>query len=320
MGAFKNITVREYFQRYGYANGMKRGLFMGFPVHAVEDRENRKILYYRKIKRLMEKRYSYAAEKNPEGLEYPSGSLRNPVWVYWKQGIENAPDIVKVCVKSIRDNAQGDVILLDDDSVGQYVRFPEYSFGAAGKKSMSTAHFADILRFSLLEHYGGTWIDATVCLTDSLPETIVNSELFAYRDTCGLMYNPASMAIWLIHAAPGNAVVKETRNILFEYWKRNEYAIEYLITNIVLTSQAEKRPEISAPYMSSDYSRLMLDNLDRKFDMEEYKRICALSSVHKLTYKLNSEVIEDKENLYNKLIGAGASSLALRGGGIISSV
>ena len=60
-----------------------------------------------------------------------------------------------------------------------------------------------------MEHFGGTWIDATVLLTGKIPEYILESDFFAFRDTFGLIENPATISNWLLHSVPHNIILKE---------------------------------------------------------------------------------------------------------------
>lgn len=315
MDAFQNIGIKDFFKRYGYKYGIQRGIFTAFPLHIVRDYENKKILYYRKIEKTLKHKYSKAATKNPEGLRFGKINCNNPIWIYWKQGIENAPDVVKACIHSIKDNTETEIILLTEENTSDYVKFPGYILEKLSNGNMSAAAFSDLLRFTLLEHYGGTWIDATVYLTDRLPAYITDSDLFAFQDSFGLIRNPALMSVWLLHSTAGNQIIRETRNIAYEYWKHQEHVIEYLLPYIIFTMVLENHPEefSKMPYANSDYCHLMLNEIGNPYDEMKYTHITALSSVHKLSYKLQERVYADKDNLYHRLV---AHTVDTIGGGI----
>lgn len=303
MGAFQNIGVNDYLKRYGWKYGIKRGVFMAFPFHIVNDYENKKILYYNKVERKM-KKYGKAAFIDPEGLEFGKIEVNNPIWVYWKQGLDQAPPIVRSCIHSIKKNADTEVIVITDNNVDQYVKFPLYIMKKLYKGTMSTAAFSDLLRFSLLEHYGGTWIDSTVYLTDKLPEYITKNDLFAYQDSFGLINNPALMSVWLLHSIPNNEVIRECRNIAFAYWKSQNYVVEYLLPYIIFTMVLKEYPESfsNIPYANSDYTHLLLEHINEKYNKKKVNHILNLSSVHKLSYKLKNETYLNKENLYHRIV------------------
>ena len=169
---------------------------------------------------------------------------------------------------------------------------------------MSVAAESYLLRFSLLEHYEGTWIDATVFLTGDLPCYITESEIFAYQDTFGKIDNPACISNWLLHCKPGNKVMRCTRNMAFQYWREENYVMEYLFTYMLLRIALEndKPSQEKMPYANSDYCHLMLNNLDLPFDESKYKHITELCNVHKLTYKLYKDVTENKNNFYSRIV------------------
>ena len=304
MGAFQNIGISDYLKRYGWKYGIKRAIFTAFPLHVVNDYENKKILYYRKVENKLKKKYFKSATIDPEGLSYGTIEVDNPVWVYWRQGIENAPRIVQCCIDSIRKHSSKKVIILSEQSSKIYIKMPGYILDKIQNGNMSAAAYSDLLRFSLLEHYGGTWVDATVFLTGDLPSYISESEFFAYQDSFGTIYNPARISNWLLHCKPGNKVMRFTRNMAFKYWKEEKYVMEYLFTYILLqiALEADKLTQEKMPYANSDYCHLLLNYLDLPFNESKYEHITELSNVHKLTYKLYKEVIEDKDNFYSRIV------------------
>ena len=95
MGAFQNIGVSDYLKRYGWKYGIQRGAFTAFPFHIVNDYENKKILYYSKVEKKLKKRYLKAALIDPDGLSFGKVKVDNPIWVYWKQGLDQAPHIAQ---------------------------------------------------------------------------------------------------------------------------------------------------------------------------------------------------------------------------------
>ena len=117
MGAFQNIGVSDYLKRYGWKYGIQRGAFTAFPFHVVNDYENKKILYYSKVEKKLKKKYLKSASIHPEGLTFGTVEADNPIWVYWKQGLDQAPAIIKSCINSIKQNADTKVIVITDDNI-----------------------------------------------------------------------------------------------------------------------------------------------------------------------------------------------------------
>ena len=147
------------------------------------------------------------------------------------------------------------------------------------------AIYTDLMRVALLEHYGGTWMDATILLTDEIPQEILNSDFFVFHNSLGEIDNPVLYPVWFIHAKQHNRTICEIRNVLFAYWKRNNHVPEYLFSNIVITQIMRLSPEVERkmPYLNSDYSEYLVRVLGDKFTEEKFNWIKRLTGIHKLT-------------------------------------
>lgn len=90
--------------------------------------------------------------------------------------------------------------MLNDQNLADYIRLPDYIEKKKDTGQISIARYADLTKFALLEHYGGTWIDSTVYLTDPIPDMILNSDFFAVRNSLLLIDNPVLYPAWFLHA------------------------------------------------------------------------------------------------------------------------
>ena len=105
------------------------------------------------------------------------------VWVCWLQGIDKAPKIVRDCFASIQCwLSDWDITVITADNYAQYADIPNYIVDKWRQGTICDAHFSDILRLSLLVRHGGLWLDATTFLSGPLPEYILNSAFFVYRN------------------------------------------------------------------------------------------------------------------------------------------
>lgn len=168
---------------------------------------------------------------------------------------------------------------------------------------MPLAIYTDLVRMALLEHYGGIWMDATVYLTDSIPEEILKSDFFVFHNSLGKIDNPVLYPVWFIRSKKNHQIIREIRNVLFAYWERNNHVSEYLFSNIVITQimklsvDAEQR----MPHLNSDYSEYLVRKLGDEYVDSEYEWIKKLTGIHKLTYKLD-ESINRKGTVYRHII------------------
>ena len=111
-----------------------------------------------------------------------SDKYKNAIWILWFQGEKNAPELVKKCIESVRYfHSDKQVIVLDFESLKNYIEIPNYIQEKYEKGIIPHANFSDYVRLCLLAKYGGTWIDSTLLLTDKLPDYMLNSELFMVK-------------------------------------------------------------------------------------------------------------------------------------------
>lgn len=108
----------------------------------------------------------WATYKFTKNLPESDESLRNKIWICWWQGLDNAPEIVKACVESIKRYA-GDyeVICITEENYKNYVTFPKWIEEKRKQNIISRTIYSDLLRMNLLSTYGGLWIDSTFFCT-----------------------------------------------------------------------------------------------------------------------------------------------------------
>lgn len=299
---YQNIGMKGFIQRYGIVNAVKRGIFLFIKLHLVKDYEVRKVLWQ---DRASSKIKPYLKYKNTDvhGLNFPEKDVENPIWIYWNKGIDQAPIVVQKCYESVCKHSNQKIILLNDQNFEDYIRLPDYIEKKKDAGQIPIARYADLMKFALLEHYGGTWIDSTVYLTESIPDMILNSDFFAVRNSLLLIDNPVLYSAWCLHAKKGNKIIQEIRNVSFAYWLKSERAIEYLLPNLIITLVVKSNPEVekAIPYMNSDYSEYFVKGLAADYSEEKWNWIKKLTGIHKLTYKLSSD-IEAEGSFYKALI------------------
>jgi len=88
-----------------------------------------------------------------------------PIWMLWWQGIDSAPDVVKLCVRSVKAHkGNRPLILLDESNYEKYVRVPSYYKELYTNGKISRTQFSDILRLNLLYKRGGYGLMLHICL------------------------------------------------------------------------------------------------------------------------------------------------------------
>lgn len=211
------------------------------------------------------------------------------VWICWWQGIDNAPDVIKLCFNSIQYwLADWNIHVITLDNYRQYVTFPSYIEEKWKKGVISNTLMSDLLRIDLLINHGGLWLDATTLLTGPLPDYIYRNSFFAFRN--GWMDNEMiNMGSWFLYASrTQNKLLLETQHLLYEYWKYNDYTKNYFLFHIFFRMVTDRYPEMwnQVPYINHmDQHLLIRECQNEKLSDDRIKDILKTTTIHKLTYK-----------------------------------
>lgn len=220
-----------------------------------------------------------------------SHNRSNKVWFFWMQGLEEAPDVVKACLESLKKNlADRDIIVLNRSNICDYVSLPDFIISKHEKKIISHAKFSDLLRLELLIKYGGTWIDSTVyCSNAHYPHELFDSDLFVFQKISKGTIGFGGLSNWFISSCTNNVILLILRDMLYEYWKRYDCDVNYFIFHLFFCMIAEYHQEEIAnmPKQSNGYPLALGSRLTEQYDEVWYEKLCSYTSFHKLTYKLN---------------------------------
>lgn len=218
-----------------------------------------------------------------------------PIWQLWLQGKDSAPIIVQKCLSSVRKYTEGrEVIVLTADNWQDYIELPELIMDKFEQGIITYTHFSDILRVCLLEKYGGTWIDATVLMTDVIPVEIGSSSFFAFEVPQESYYTDFHLtSSWFIHAKPNHLLLKALKQALFNYWQSEQELIDYFLLHLLLKGIVDHNPELhrlwsNTPHISNKEPHALQFCLLETFDQVKFNEITSHCAIHKLTYKIDS--------------------------------
>lgn len=268
---------------------------------ATDYKTNKKLVRkYGKVLRLFDEKYESTL----------SHVQSNKVWVCWFQGMDEAPNLVKICYESLKENLKDkEVILITSDNLTEYVTFPDYILEKWEKGIITHTHMTDLLRLELLIRYGGTWIDSTVLCTrksEDIPEYFFNSDLFFYQTLKpGRDGQTAVLSSWFISASTNNKILMATRYLCYEYWKKQNDMIDYFLLHHFF--------QMALEYYEEDWHRVVPVNnssphilLLRLFDQCDEKLfdyIKEQTPFHKLSYKFTDEQKNTAGTFYKYILG-----------------
>ncbi|MDR0367000.1 MAG: capsular polysaccharide synthesis protein [Rickettsiales bacterium] len=208
------------------------------------------------------------------------------VFQFWRQGAKNAPPIVKSCLASVKKFVGDRQVVLDGNSISKWVNIPDFVLEKRARGKIGEAAFSDVLRIALLARHGGIWLDATNFMTAPMPK--FTGGFFAYR-TAG----PAQWSVYgscVLYAKQGDYIVKAMRALLFEYWRCEPVAVQYLYLHLMLKALVKNDPrakkEIEAMPVVQDKDPIG-SALYRPWNRGEFARLSAVQPLHKLTWKLD---------------------------------
>ncbi len=233
------------------------------------------------------------------------------VWICWLQGMDNAPEMVKVCYESVRRYcADKEIVLVDEYNYEQYISLPQYIKEKRRKGVIPSALFSDLLRLELLIKHGGTWIDSTVLMTDPSAlsdrkwmEEIMSADLFMFQYVDRLK-RFCGISNWFITARPDHWVLKTIRDVLYAYWKEYDCVLDYYIFHLAFGMIAQKHPDVihSMPRRKSVPSLFLLQRLHQDYDPEFWNTLTSHVCFHKLNYRKQDEAKTNAKSYYMKAL------------------
>jgi hypothetical protein len=228
------------------------------------------------------------------------------IWFCWLQGLEDAPEIVKVCYASLKKHlGDREIKVIDGANWTKYVELPEHIIQRWGKKQIPPANFSDLLRLELLIRYGGTWIDATVlCTGKENTEVYLNADLFMFQYTRPGSDEWGGIGNWFITSCTNNEVLMVLRDMLYAYWKDYDCTLDYYIFHLFFSMLREVFPEEIAamPYGYAARHIALAKHWGKKFDQVKWDRLVGKVSFHKLTYVIARRIQADPENYYHWIL------------------
>ena len=229
------------------------------------------------------------------------------VWIFWWQGMENAPHLVKRCYQSVRENlGDWDIVLITEKNYKEYVSFPESIIEKLGKGQITLTHFSDLLRLELLIQHGGLWLDATVlCTSGDIPKSILNSDLFVHQaQKPGANGRATLLSSWCMYATTNNKILLATRELLYAYWKKNTKMDDYFLLHQFFTIACNYYPEEARkiPPFSNSVPHILLLHIFESYDNDYWSDLKRMTCFHKLSYKIDQEKMELKGTYYDMII------------------
>lgn len=192
-------------------------------------------MYSRKQRDINDKTDNYAdiITLNPTALNVV---IPKKIWMYWEG---NLPQLVEKCILQIKKkNPNYEVYVLNPENIKEFCNIDDPYF-----ENTTPQQKADLIRFYLIYHYGGIWLDASTLVYENLNWI---EKLVVQNQTSAFAYYRAKNTTHLDFPVLENWLLASVeKNLFFKYW------FDELFTAIKLTPkqyiqnirQTEQYPE-----------------------------------------------------------------------------
>lgn len=257
---------------------------------------------YNIVNRYIEKKYQNIIMKYKAQSKDEKQTIPKIIWIFWWQGIENAPIVVKKCVDKIKRTGKN-VVFIDKNNYRSYIEISPEIIKKINNGDFTLTYFSDIIRFSLLAKYGGLWIDPTCYITE-LP-SLKNKSFITIKHNLFNTWH-VSRGRWsgfFIGCSKNNPAICLVRDILLENILDTYSLMAYLFIDSAMSVAYDNLLDFK-----NEVDNLKVDNtgvfkmekqLDELYD-EDYS---VPEKVNKLSYKTKHNVLRNNQlTIYGALI------------------
>lgn len=226
-----------------------------------------------------------------------------PIWCCWWQGEAQMPELVKMCharLKQVIPEDKAQLHLITLDNYREYVQLPAHIIEKFEKKIITMTTMSDVLRFALLQKYGGYWLDATVFFTGAIPEEYFSGNFYCQRMVGNTAYTrrEACRGNWcgFSMAGPkGSPVFRFMSDAFSLWWKKYDTIIDYVLIDYVLWSGFKSVDAIhktidAVPDNNEDIFE-MYQVLNQPYSPALLEKVTQRNVMHKLTYKMDLQKV-----------------------------
>lgn len=234
------------------------------------------------------------------------------IFIFWYQGFDKAPELVKTCVESIKKHGcEYKVVLLDKDNFNRYIDIPQNIKDKLDKGLLAIQNFSDYLRIKLLAKYNCLWIDSTVFAFRDIPLDYSKWSYFSikshilYKDKPEYLLYP-DFPFGQVYLLGGtNKRIYNQIALFFEDYLRNKntffeyFQVYYFFQFLYKYDDEDKKIIDSLPYNNEhieDYFYYRNEKFNKNY-------ICDNDVFAKLTYKIDAtSALNDPNSLLYHII------------------
>lgn len=239
---------------------------------------------------------------------------KGKIFILWFQGEKNAPQLVKACINSVRKNSNGhEVIVLDNNNLFDWIP----TFSKKINQKFKTKKFpiqleSDLIRLCLLSQYHCLWLDATVFVSQKIPNCVFETDFYTViREEANKsdISGKISSSIMGSNGSPRSQnVFSFCRDMLWKYIETEDDLINYLlienIFNIAISNNKWLEELIDKYYSQKKDVLQLVKILNDEYTPDKVKTILNKNLFNKLNFHGKYLLLtpSGKATIYKKLV------------------
>lgn len=227
------------------------------------------------------------------------------VFVFWWDGIENSPLLVRKCIESQKKffNGYDKFIVLNKTNIKDYADLNPIFYEKLNAGIITLAQFSDILRLYLLSHYNCYWIDATIFISDVVTLDPKNIFTLKYKDD----FHYVSKNRWTGFFIYSDKTYIYGYKFMEKYWKKHNVLLDYFLIDYIINSLYSNfgkfKQNIDENALNIDMyhlTNILFDEVDDNSFNKAIKEI----KINKLNWKLKipDEFLDNKKIIINRIM------------------
>lgn len=302
------INIQQYINNFGFKIFMIKAIRKKFYNNYSSIGKKINLYNEKNIKDFLYKKVFNEIDFDKKTNFYRNNTIvdSNVIWTMWWQGEEQAPDIVKACLKKLKEkNSDYKVIVLSKANLSKYLKLDPKIYKLLKNGKISFTHFSDIVRVNLLYIYGGAWVDSTIYSTQGIPNEYFKKDFFSIKT--GNYTNDPSHGRWttfFLIAKKDNPLFKDLTLLFNKYIEKYDIFIDYILFDYFIEMIYENnefvRKEIDDVEINNKNVFLLKNHLNDIYSLNWFKKD---TRFYKLTYKFNFKINTGKsKTVYQTII------------------
>lgn len=207
----------------------------------------------------------------------------------WWDGYVNAPELVQMCIASLKNIIGFEVVILDKNNISSFITLSNTIIERYEKNEITKTHLSDIIRVNLLANYNCVWVDATVFISKKI-RNIDKYNIFSISENYEKKYISKCRWTGFFMSCIDKQFLFSYAVQFFEiYWKKYNLLIDYYLLDYVYELMYENVEDFKnhidvLPQQDDIYA--LSNAMEVSNDIEMINNICETHPISKLTWKI----------------------------------